>query len=167
MNPRPSPKKPKSSASALSPLAEQVRDLVQSARRTAAAAVNSLQVLTNFEIGRLIVEHEQKGELRAEYGKGLLKELSRKLQAEFKRGFSEDNLSNMRKFYLVWKDRAAKIPQTPSAEFLSKLISQTPSAESEPISEKPSRKSAQGKKGELVREKPGSISQKWAMNRKT
>ena len=52
---------------ALGPLIEQVRTLVQSARRAAAGAVNTLQVLTNFEIGRLIVEHEQQGEDRAEY----------------------------------------------------------------------------------------------------
>ena len=85
----------------LGALVEQVRSLVQSARRAAATSVNSLQVLTNFEIGRLIVEHEQQGRHRAAYGKETLKHLASSLTAEFGRGFSEDNLSNMRKFYLL------------------------------------------------------------------
>ena len=51
---------------AIGVLLERVRELVQAARRTAATAVNSLQVITNFEIGRMIVEHEQQGTQRAE-----------------------------------------------------------------------------------------------------
>ena len=58
----------------LAPLVEQVRRLVQAARSAAAASVNSLQVRTNFEIGRLIIRHEQQGAERAAYGKQLLKE---------------------------------------------------------------------------------------------
>jgi len=73
--------------------------------------VNTLQVLTNFEIGRRIVEHEQKGAERAEYGKELLKELSARLKEEFGRGFSEDNLARMRNFYLAWKDRVIEFPR--------------------------------------------------------
>ena len=60
----------------LGPLVTELRSLIQSARRAAATTVNTLQVLTNFEIGRRIAEHEQKGEKRAEYGAELLKELS-------------------------------------------------------------------------------------------
>ena len=62
-------------------------------------------VTTYFEIGRMIVEEEQKGQNRAEYGKKILKILSEKLTEKYKKGFSEDNLSNMRKFYLAYSDR--------------------------------------------------------------
>ena len=58
------------------------------------------QVLTNFEIGRRIVEHEQRGAARAEYGKELLKELSVRLTEEFGKGFSATNLKLMRQFFI-------------------------------------------------------------------
>ena len=90
----------------------EVRALIQSARHAAASAVNTLQVMTNFEIGRRIVEHEQQGAERARYGTRLLKELSRTLTAEFGRGFSEDNLARMRKFYTTWSDRANEYPRS-------------------------------------------------------
>ena len=76
----------------------ETRGLIQSARRCVASVVDTFQVLTNFEIGRRIVEHEQKGENRAAYGAELLKELSSRLTQEFGRGFSVVNLSNMRRF---------------------------------------------------------------------
>ena len=84
-------RKPKTvvKTNAIAPLIEVVRTLVQSARRAAAGAVNTLQVRTNFEIGRLIVEHEQQGAARAEYGQELLKARSpSRLTSEFGRGFS-------------------------------------------------------------------------------
>lgn len=110
----------------LAPLVAEVRGLIQSARRTAASAVNTLQVMTNFEIGRRIVQHEQKGKKRAAYGKGLLKGLSQRLTEEFGRGFSEDNLSNMRRFFLLWEPR---LPQFPNRLFGNSTgqISQEPS----------------------------------------
>ena len=80
-------------------LLEQIRNLVQSARKTAATAINSLQVITSFEIGRMIVEHEQQGAQRAKYGQLVLKTLSDRLTAEFGRGFSRSNLRNMRLFF--------------------------------------------------------------------
>jgi hypothetical protein len=80
----------------IGPLIEQVRILVQSARQAAATSVNALQVLTNFGIGRLIVEHEQQGRYRAVYGKETLVHLSASLTAEFGRGFSRANLEYMR-----------------------------------------------------------------------
>ena len=98
----------------LAPLVEQVRRLVQSARSAAAASVNSLQVRTNFEIGRLIVQHEQKGSERAEYGRQLLKGLAERLTSEFGRGFSRSNLQNMRTFFLLYQDRVPQICQKPS-----------------------------------------------------
>jgi predicted nuclease of restriction endonuclease-like (RecB) superfamily len=111
----------------LGTLVAEVRGLIQSARHTAATTVNTLQVLTNFEIGRRIVEHEQKGEERAEYGKSLLKELSAQLSAEFGRGFSKRNLDYMRRFYLDYADRVPRIVQKASAQFAAEKICQMPS----------------------------------------
>ncbi len=84
--------------------------------------------MTNFEIGRRIVEHEQKGAKRAAYGTELLKELSARLTKEFGKGFSERNLEYMRKFYLLWQSRQLEIPQTPSAKSGSSRKTQTLSA---------------------------------------
>jgi predicted nuclease of restriction endonuclease-like (RecB) superfamily len=69
-------------------------------------------VYTYFEIGRMIVEEEQNGKERAEYGKQILKELSKRLNAEFGKGFSQRNLEQMRQFYLTYSKT-----QTLSAEF--------------------------------------------------
>ena len=84
-------------------LFKEIRDLILSARKAVARNVNSVQVITNFEIGRRIVEHEQKGEIRAVYGAVLLKELSSRLGKEFGRGFSRANLQNIRNFYLLYR----------------------------------------------------------------
>ena len=117
-------KKPAATAKSLAPLIAEVRQLVHSARCRAASVVNTLQVLTNFEIGRRIVEHEQKGEKRAEYGAGLLKELSVRLTEEFGKGFSVANLQLMRLFFIEF---APQIQQTASVKLLPAEIYQTPS----------------------------------------
>ncbi|MDP2899283.1 MAG: PDDEXK nuclease domain-containing protein [bacterium] len=114
----------------LAPLIAQVRTLIQSARHAAASTVNTLQVLTNFEIGRGIVEHEQKGEKRAEYGTELLKELSARLTDEFGKGFSRSNLEYMRKFFLVWQDRVPRISQQPIGKLTLEAKSQQAAGES-------------------------------------
>lgn len=80
----------------------QIVDLLQSARSKVVRTVNQTMVLTYFEIGRMIVEEEQDGKERADYGKQILKELSDVLTREFGKGFSVDNLENMRRFYLVY-----------------------------------------------------------------
>jgi predicted nuclease of restriction endonuclease-like (RecB) superfamily len=125
-----------------SALFSEIRELILSARHAAARVVNTLQVTTNFEIGRRIVEHEQKGLKRAEYGAELLKELSAKLTEEFGKGFSEDNLALMRKFYLLFVGRAG-ISETPSRKSLALNIQQLPTTKSglSKISETPSGKS--------------------------
>lgn len=92
--------------------------------------------MTNFEIGRRIVEHEQKGAKRAAYGAELLKELSVRLTEEFGRGFSEDNLSNMRRFFLTWRDRVAQISETACGKLVGAEILQTVSEKSETRSRK-------------------------------
>lgn len=108
-------------------LVQEIRNLVQKARKSAAQNINSLQVITNFEIGRRIVEHEQKGSHRAEYGKQTLIELSHQLNNEFGRGFSERNLKYMRRFYLEYSGAAAQIPQTVSGKSPTPLIAGKPS----------------------------------------
>ncbi len=77
------------------PLYEAIRSLVLSARQSAARGVNLLQVYTNYEIGRRIVEQEQKGAERAQYGKELLNELAARLTGEFGNGFSVSSLSRI------------------------------------------------------------------------
>jgi predicted nuclease of restriction endonuclease-like (RecB) superfamily len=101
---------------ALDALLEQIRSLVQSARKTAATTINSLQVITGFEIGRMIVEHEQRGAQRAKYGQLVLKTLSDRLTAEFGRGFSKSNLEYMRRFFLEYRNRAPQIAQMASGQ---------------------------------------------------
>ena len=79
-----------------------IYDLLKEARRSVVQIVNKTMVYTYFEIGRMIVEEEQNGKVRAEYGKHLLEELSKRLKSEFGKGFSVDNLENMRKFYIAY-----------------------------------------------------------------
>ncbi len=83
-------------------LYSQVAELLQIARTQVVRTINNTMTQTYFEIGRLIVEDEQGGEARAEYGKSVLKELSKQLSIEFGRGFSVDNLQNMRQFYMTY-----------------------------------------------------------------
>jgi len=79
-----------------------IAKLLNSARSKVIQTVNKTMVYTYFEIGRSIIEEEQKGKVRAEYGKQILKGLSERLKDEFGRGFSVDNLENMRRFYLTY-----------------------------------------------------------------
>lgn len=88
-----------------------VRALIASARATAVRQIDALQVFTNYEIGRLIVEHEQQGRRRATYGKEILKQLAANLMEEFGRGYSLTNLKLMRQFYIA---RQEQIGQTSS-----------------------------------------------------
>ena len=80
----------------------QVLELFQNAKRKVSSAVNMTMVYSYYEAGRMIVEEEQQGKERAEYGKYILKQLSEKLTKELGRGFSYDNLKLMRKFYTVY-----------------------------------------------------------------
>lgn len=80
----------------------QIVDLLKSARGQVVQTVNRTMVSTYFEIGRKIVEEEQLGKERAEYGKQILKELSKHLTSEFGKGFSVKNLERMRTFYQVY-----------------------------------------------------------------
>ena len=116
----------------------EVRALILSARQAVARGVDLLQVQTNYKVGQRIVEQEQHGSGRAEYGKELLKELSDRLISEFGSGFSRSNLEYMRRLYLVYRDRIGEKSQTLSGIFDGTItealppISQTPSGERPP-----------------------------------
>ena len=81
-----------------------IRRILESARTTAARSVDTTQVMANWLIGREIVEEEQKGERRAEYGEQLLSELSVRLTAEYGKGYSVDNLEYFRRLFLEYPD---------------------------------------------------------------
>jgi len=83
-------------------LAEKIETLVTEARKKVASVANTAQVYTYYEIGRYIIEDEQGGKLRAEYGKGVLKRVSERLTERLGKGWSEENLRLMRKFYTLY-----------------------------------------------------------------
>jgi len=88
-----------------------IADLLQAARQNIVRAVNQTMVYTYYEIGRMIVEDEQQGKERAEYGSQILEDLAQRLTLEFGKGFSVVNLRQMRAFYLTYS-----IQQKSSAE---------------------------------------------------
>ncbi len=77
-------------------------ELINSSRKNIIRQVNTTMVQTYYEIGRMIIEDEQKGRTNTIYGNSQLKELSRKLSTKVGKGFSVDNLENMRRFYLTY-----------------------------------------------------------------
>jgi predicted nuclease of restriction endonuclease-like (RecB) superfamily len=85
----------------------QIKAILTEARNRAYRAINTAMVAAYWEIGRVIVEQEQQGQQRAEYGKGLLVELSQRLTADFGRGFDRTNLQQMRAFFLAYQIRDA------------------------------------------------------------
>jgi predicted nuclease of restriction endonuclease-like (RecB) superfamily len=140
-------------------LIKRLAEIIHSARATAVRQINKTQVLAYYEIGREIVEFEQKGKARAGYGEELIKRLSNDMTENFGRGFSEMNLRNMRRFYLEFPVQIqqtlsvkssgknkfqtvfgeSSIPQTVSAKSLKSeplsrksVIRQTPSVEFNP-----------------------------------
>jgi predicted nuclease of restriction endonuclease-like (RecB) superfamily len=108
-------------------LIERLADIIHSARATAVRQINKAQALAYYEIGREIVEFEQKGKARAGYGEELIKRLSADMTKKFGKGFSEINLRNMRRFYLEFP---MQIQQTVSVK---SQIRQTVSDEFEPM----------------------------------
>ena len=96
-------------------LVNDLRSIVSKARSKAFAAVNYSLVERNWRIGQRIVEQEQNGASRAEYGKHVIEIASAALTEEFGKGFSETNIMNFKKFYLKFKELT--IPQTVSEEF--------------------------------------------------
>jgi predicted nuclease of restriction endonuclease-like (RecB) superfamily len=114
----------------ISPLYQRVRQILESARANVARSVNSAQVVANWLIGREIVEEQQRGRHRADYGVRLLSALSERLKRDFGRGYSVDNLEAFRQLYLEY-------PQLISETASRKSFPQNP-----PKSETPSRRSS-------------------------
>ncbi len=81
----------------------QIREIMINARKNAAAQVNNELLTAYWNIGRVIVEHEQGSDIRAEYGQSTLKQISKQLTKEFGRGFSVSNLQFMRRFYQTYQ----------------------------------------------------------------
>ena len=102
--------------------------LLEEARRAAARSVNALMTASYWEIGRRIVEAEQGGQERAEYGEQIIKRLAEDLTTRFGRGFSRQNLQQMRLFYLGWP--TGQICQTPSGKSMPMTKAQSLSGES-------------------------------------
>ncbi|MDP0590373.1 MAG: PDDEXK nuclease domain-containing protein, partial [Candidatus Endonucleobacter bathymodioli] len=94
---------------------EDIKNLLVASREQLQRSVNSVMVQTYWNIGRIIVEDEQKGENRAEYGTRQLEQISQSLSKEFGKGFEVRNIRNMRQFYLVfpiWHSVNAKLSWT-------------------------------------------------------
>ena len=81
----------------------QIKELMENPRKQVSIKINNILVQTYWKIGKIIIEDEQENNERAEYGKKLLKELSKKLTEEYGKGFSKSNLFNMKKFYLKYQ----------------------------------------------------------------
>lgn len=114
--------KPKKPAPVTNPLFDRIRVILESAHASVARTVNTTQVLANWLIGREIVEEEQQGKKRADYGRKLLADLSDRLGRDFGRGYSVDNLEAFRQFYLEYP---RLISGTASRNFSLPAISET------------------------------------------
>jgi hypothetical protein len=93
-----------------------VRAVLESARSSAYRAVNTAMVRAYWQVGRLIVEHEQRSRKRAAYGLAVLDDLSRRLTADFGKGFTTTNLRYMRSFYQAFSIHHALRDESRSAD---------------------------------------------------
>ncbi len=103
-------------------LAERVIALIEGARQRVAQVANIAQVYTNYEIGRQIVEEEQGGKRRADYGKQVLIDLSQKLTARFGRGWSAENLRKMRTFFLMYSEIHSSVVEIDHEEIHNSVV---------------------------------------------
>lgn len=98
-----------------------IRQIIENARKNVNRAVNSAMVDAYWHIGKLLVKEEQQGKHRAEYGKQLIQDISRRLTAEFGKGFSAQNLWNMRQFYQKFSSMRRELQVEEGVEILSAL----------------------------------------------
>jgi predicted nuclease of restriction endonuclease-like (RecB) superfamily len=108
----------------------EIKNLMLKARSVLAVEINQAVLQTNWEIGRIIVEVEQSGSARSEYGSSLLKVLSRELTAELGRGFSRVNLQNMRKVYQLYPICQSLIGKLTWTHYLQLITISDPEARS-------------------------------------
>jgi predicted nuclease of restriction endonuclease-like (RecB) superfamily len=107
------------SSTKASPVYKRIRQILESARTNVARSVNTTQVVANWLVGREIVEEEQLGEHRADYGKRLVEELATRLQRDFGKGYSALNLWLFRRFYLEYPELvSSEILYAPRKEFV-------------------------------------------------
>ena len=99
-----------------SQLINELSSLIENGRRAAVRQVNTTLIATYWLIGRRIVEYEQKGKERAQYGLSLLKNIADDLTKRFGKGFTERNLEHMRQFYVTY----SKVSHTPRAKSIKK-----------------------------------------------
>jgi predicted nuclease of restriction endonuclease-like (RecB) superfamily len=127
-------KKPSDRTAAESPatggytgLVGNIGELLETARRTSARAVNAVMTATYWEIGRRIVEFEQRGKERAEYGNQLLANLSTDLTTRYGRGFGLAQIRIMRQFFLTYPttSQTCEIPETPPPSIRQSLIGES------------------------------------------
>ena len=117
-------------------IVSELSDLIESARHVSARSVNAVMTASYWEIGRRIVESEQRGKKRAGYGEALLERLAADLTAKFGRGFGARNLWLMRRFFVHWPEDqilqtvSAESQSVPQGPLKSSEIVQTSSAES-------------------------------------
>lgn len=90
---------------------QDIRKIIEQGRLQVVRTVNTAMVMTYWEIGKRIVEDEQSGNARAEYGKFLLKNLAKELTEEFGKGFEERELRRMRQFFITFPIRDALRPE--------------------------------------------------------
>lgn len=83
-------------------LVDEIKSIMSGARQRVAGNVNTIMLATYWEVGRTIVESEQNGVLKAQYGKRIISELSKRLTIELGKGYSKSNLYNMRDFYTTY-----------------------------------------------------------------
>ena len=82
---------------------DEIREIILNSRKKISYEINNEMLFAYWNVGRIIVENEQKGNVKAEYGKQIIRELSKELRKTLGTGFSVSNLFNMRKFYLVYQ----------------------------------------------------------------
>lgn len=87
-----------------------ISELIKEARKSVVKHVNTVMVFTYYHIGKMIVEHEQRGQERASYSQETLKHLSIRLTKEYGKGYSVDNLEKFRRFYLVYNSQISESP---------------------------------------------------------
>ncbi|MDR2840913.1 MAG: DUF1016 N-terminal domain-containing protein, partial [Paludibacter sp.] len=105
--------------------------IIEQSRQKVATAVNLTMVYTYYEIGRYIVEDEQNGEQRAEYGKSVLKDLAENLTDKFGKGFTLTNLNQMRQFFILYSKGQTRSDQVKERGNTVYPILQTLSEESQ------------------------------------
>jgi hypothetical protein len=110
---------------------DNVAKLIEQARAYVGRAADLTMCVTYFEIGRMIVEEEQNGKARAEYGRGLLKELSSRLTDKFGKGWSVSTLTSARKFHQIYSPSISQTMFTKSGDSAKTRKSQTLFAELE------------------------------------